>query len=182
MNFSPEQRLIVSLLCDIHQKLEIADSFDSQLISDAINTRNDWAIGMLYGDSLGDTSGLGEECLFVCNVLNMSECIETSFAQMDAAQQTETRRLTDFNPERVFFGFDGNNETHLMSIARFLVTRMDKFTHFTGREFNSHMPSVDAYKRMLGAFNQVMDRGNFGPLGPQEVAFVMNEMRHPDNR
>ncbi|MCF7742248.1 YfbU family protein [Aeromonas veronii] len=182
MNFTPEQRLIVSLLCDIHQKLEIADSFDSRLISDAINTGNEWAIGMTYGDGLGDTSPLSEECSFVCNVLHMSELIETVFSQMDAEQKAETRRLTDFNPEKVFYGFDGNNETDLMSIARFLVTRLHKFTHFTGREFNSHMPSVGAYRRMLVAFDEVMEKGPFGLLTPQNIATILNEKRHPDNR
>jgi len=49
-------------------------------------------------------------------------------------------------------GFDGNNETEHMSIARFLVEKLRRFENFKGRSFNSHMPKVASYRKMIQLF------------------------------
>lgn len=41
-----------------------------------------------------------------------------------------------------FAGFDGNNETSLMSIASFIVEKMDRFPRFKKHDFNSHAPTA----------------------------------------
>ena len=63
------------------------------------------------------------------------------------------RRL--FGKHVKFIGFDGNNETEYMGIARFLVEKMDRFTRFKGREMNSHCPIIDAYARMFTVFEPI---------------------------
>jgi hypothetical protein len=54
-----------------------------------------------------------------------------------------------------FLGFDGNYETEYVSIARFLVEKLDNFSKFKGREFNSHTPMVERYKRMCAKFDLI---------------------------
>ena len=68
-------------------------------------------------------------------------------------------RLADksgIEPHQVEFpGFDGNNEAELMSIARFLVEKMSRFSRFKGRDFNSHSPSAVRQRRMVAAFEPI---------------------------
>jgi uncharacterized protein YfbU (UPF0304 family) len=42
-----------------------------------------------------------------------------------------------------------------MSIARFLVEKMGRFTRFKERELNSHCPTADAYLRMFRVFEPI---------------------------
>ncbi|MFV3350470.1 YfbU family protein [Aeromonas veronii] len=182
MNFTPEQRLIVGLLCDIHQKLEIRNSFDPEMITDAIQTGNEWAIDLEYGEYLGSEI-TDPRFTFVSDVLNMCSIVEFSYSQLSEEEKTLVAAGTRYNPANAFYGFDGNNEGAYMSAARFYVTRTNRFQEFTERDFNSHTPSVPAYERMLRVFNEVHDpiHGNVW-LGANQIVAIMNERVHPDNR
>lgn len=182
MNFTPEQRLIVGLLCDIHKKPEINNEYDAELISDAILTGNEWAIDLEYGDLL--SSKIDDHRFeFVSDVLQMCTVVEGSYAQMTDDEKAMIAEGTKFNPEKAFFGFDGNNESEYVSFARFYVTRINRFPWFSEREFNSHIHSVDTYKRMLRIFNDVYDPV-YGDdhLNAQQIISIMNEKIHPSNR
>lgn len=69
----------------------------------------------------------------------------------------ETARLKTANHGYLpkFAGFDGNNETSLMSIASFLVEKMDRFSRFKKHDFNSHAPTATRYRRMTTAFEPI---------------------------
>ena len=54
-----------------------------------------------------------------------------------------------------FAGFDGNNESELMNIAHFLVEKMNRFSRFKGRDFNSHSLSIARQRRMVAAFEPI---------------------------
>ena len=41
------------------------------------------------------------------------------------------------------------------SIARFLVEKMNRFSRFKGRDFNSHSPSAVRQRRMVAAFEPI---------------------------
>lgn len=181
MNFTPEQRLIVGLLCDIHQQLEIPNSFDPEMINDAIQTGNEWAIDVRYGEYLGSTI-TDQRFDFIGNVLSMCEVIENSFAGLSPEDQDAVRAGTIFNASRAFDGFDGNNESSFMSAARFMVNKLELFRHFEGREFNSHGPSLDGYRRMLEAFNRVAEPYSHHGLSVAQIIEIMNEKIHPSNR
>lgn len=182
MNFTPEQRLIVGLLCDIHQKLEIKDSFDTEMISDAINTGNEWAIDLQYGDNLGSEI-TDQRFKFVSDVLNMCAIVEHSYLELDNEGRAIVAAGTRYNPDAVFVGFDGNNETGYMSAARFYVRKLNRFEQFADRDFNSHAPLVDAYGRMLRVFNELHDPVNGDIwLDAHKIVAIMNERVHPDRR
>lgn len=184
MNFTPEQRLIVSLLCDIHQRLEIPNSYDSKLILDALQSHNDWAIQMKYGETLGVANPLDEEAVFVCKVLDMCEFLEVAYTNLPAQDQATVRELTRMNPEQVFAGFDGNNDSQLGSIAEFLVTKLHRFNYFQTRDFNAHGMPRDCYSRMLNAYNTAWAGRQLQPndFTPVEIASILNERIHPTAR
>ena len=56
------------------------------------------------------------------------------------------------NRQHRFAGFDGNNESTYLGIARFLIHEMDRFNGFKKHDLDSHAPSTGRYRRMLEAF------------------------------
>lgn len=55
-----------------------------------------------------------------------------------------------------FPGFDGNNETKLMSYARHVVEGEGRFEYVerSAKDFNAHMPTVELYQRMISAWER----------------------------
>jgi uncharacterized protein YfbU (UPF0304 family) len=55
-----------------------------------------------------------------------------------------------------FLGFDGNNESKLMSYARHAVENEHRFESVkrASESFNSHMPTVELYQRMISTWER----------------------------
>jgi hypothetical protein len=81
-----------------------------------------------------------------------------------------------------FPGFDGNNETDLRGIARFLVDDMGRFSRFKGRDMNSHCPSIDGYRRMLETFESIRATLDGHGLSPSQAINILNARRYPGPR
>jgi uncharacterized protein YfbU (UPF0304 family) len=78
-----------------------------------------------------------------------------------------------------FRGFDGNNETEHLGIARFLINELNRFSHFKDRDLNSHMPSIDGYRRMLRVFEPMKPNlGGGNDLTAGQIIDVLNAQRH----
>lgn len=182
MNFTPEQRLIVTLLCDLHKKLGINDSYDPDFISEAILSGNEWAIDSKYF-SLSDISPVSQELRDrVCEILEMCTMIEDSYARLPEAEKAKVNSMTDYDASKAFGGFDGNNESEYMALARFMIDKMGMYSWFKGRPLNSHCPSMGPYNRMLSAFQKLGSRNMFlSPLSADEIAEVMNARIHPSH-
>lgn len=77
-----------------------------------------------------------------------------------------------------FPGFDGNNETKLMAYARHAVEVEQRFESVkrSNQDFNSHMPTVELYQRMISAWER---RGR--PLHISEELFdaLVEAQPHP---
>ncbi|MFM5103372.1 YfbU family protein [Aeromonas sp. 6P] len=182
MQFTPEQKLIIGLLCDIHKNLNIRNEYDAEMISDAILSGNEWAIDHEYGQHLGSEIQ-DPRFKFVSDVMQMSLVIEGSYNQMTEADKATIAEGTRFNPAKVFVGFDGNNESEYMSCAQFYVHKLNRFAMFKEREFNSHSEMVGAYHRMLAVFNEVYDPVHGADrLSAEQIIAIMNEKIHPANR
>lgn len=79
-----------------------------------------------------------------------------------------------------FPGFDGNNETKLMSYARHIVEHEQRFENVRRSmdSFNSHMPTIELYQRMISAWERL---GR--PLQISEALFdaLIDAQPHPSN-
>lgn len=61
-----------------------------------------------------------------------------------------------------------------MSIARFLVKEMKRFTQFDKRSLNSHSRKRAEYERMLEVFEPIRARLDGRGMTPAEMAQVVN--------
>lgn len=109
--------------------------------------------------------------------------IEASYKQLSEADKKFVEiEAKPFGRDPRFVGFDGNNESDYMSTASFIVNQLDRFEEFKGRDFNSHCPLVDAYRRMLFVFEEMNDGWSFELLNAEQLVKVLKEKFHPDNR
>lgn len=155
-------KLNFMMLRDIVKHLKIKDAeTDAEFIADSIFGGHYWApiwemqgLFHRHADRPADVN-------FVVDTLDMWNFIES---RIEKLTQEEAERLKAANHDYLpmFVGFDGNNETSLLSIARFMVQKMDRFSRFKKRDFNSHAPTSTRYKRMTAKFEQMRASLGFG--------------------
>jgi uncharacterized protein len=168
------ERLIIWLLTELlkNQKGQ-ADSME--LIQDALMGGHFWYFGdmgysMLMHDDIDKPSSLS----LVINTLDMWSFIENACRKFTATDRKLLESEVGYaGKDPKFLGFDGNHETEYMSIARFLVEKMGRFTNFKGRDFNSHMPLVGRYSRMCARFDEIRPDLTGRELSVEEVISLL---------
>jgi hypothetical protein len=179
MKLTNAEKLTLTMLADLHEKMGI-DEVDTKLLKRAIYSNNTWALSWEMPGIVGDSpEPTPPEVSLVVDVLDMWSFIEEAYERFDPAQKTELEAKADpFGKHVEFSGFDGNNESELMSIANFLVNDMKRFSRFAGRDLNSHCQVVDGYRRMLEKFLVIRPNLSGRGLSVAELAEVLNTRRH----
>jgi uncharacterized protein YfbU (UPF0304 family) len=172
------EKLILVMLAEIHETLKIKNGVDTELVKSAIHNDNTWALSWelpgIVGDSPDETPPQVNE---VAEILEMWTLLEEAYESSGNAdkQKIETEAGGKFR----FRGFDGNNETELMSIASFFVNDMEKFARFAGRDFNSHMQSIDIYRRMFAVYDPIRATLDGNGLTADQVIQILKAKKHP---
>jgi uncharacterized protein YfbU (UPF0304 family) len=181
MKLTNAEKLILTMLADVHEKLGI-DEFDTKLIKQAVYSNNTWALSWALPGIVGDSAEpTPPEVSLVVDFLDMWSFIEEAYDRFDATEKSALEAKADpFGKHVKFSGFDGNNEAEYMSIASFLVQDMNRFSRFAGRDLNSHCPSIEGYQRMLAKFSAIRPTLDGRGMSVEEVAEVLNARRHPD--
>ncbi|ALU60275.1 YfbU family protein [Pseudomonas syringae] len=184
MDFSNEQRLIVTLLTEIHAKLGIEDGLDPNFVQEMVSSGHTWALNWKYPGLFSGPVETPHNVKRVADVLDMWDVIERTVSSLSPAEKSEVERLT--SPAHVssarFSGYSGNTEDEY-SIVHVLVERLGKWSSFSGRDFDAHMPMVDVYDRMLDAYQIVNPISAYSPtLSVESLVEVLNARTHPDNR
>ena len=180
MKLTNPEKLILLMLSELHEKVGVKDGTDTKLLKRAIYSDNTWALDWEMQGVVGDKSEpTPPEVTDVVNVLDMWSFIEEAYEKFDAPSRDKVKvGAAPFGEHVTFTGFDGNNESRHMSIARFLVQDMDRFTRFKKRDLNSHHPSIEGLLRMSEVFEKIRptlaDRG----LSADEVIQLLNARRH----
>ncbi|WP_168404943.1 YfbU family protein [Erwinia amylovora] len=159
MSYTQAEKLQILLLCDIHKALNIENSYDPDFISAAIESDNLWSIGWEY-QSLSTDEDTPEDVKHVCDVLDMYGLLKFTYDHLSPQDQIRLAEdIPTFSVEHdlVFPGFDGNNESNLMSIAR-IFSKMGRF-NTQDLTKNSHRPTFNISERMLEVF--LPQRSNF---------------------
>lgn len=108
------------------------------------------------------TSGYFDEmsearCREVIDILQMYRCIDSNLRKPENADLQE-HHMSRFN------GFDGNYETSEMLYAQYFILDLDRFEELRyGSEhpdWNTHMPVLDTYRRMLDVWKPLERQWN----------------------
>lgn len=182
MKISDSERLILLMLCEIHQALKIKDGFDADFLSKALIDGHTWAIRQEYGHVLPREDDPAELVKEVQDILDMWRMIEASYRTLDpAGKKALEDAVPIFGKNPTFDGFDGNNESEHMSIYQFLVEDMGRWSEFKGRNKNSHMPLLPNYRRMLTVFGPMLGSIMLPELSVTQLAEVLGQMAHPSS-
>lgn len=138
-----------------------------QKLSDDEYERNEYETiitALLHGYTLHYNDIFGEfyekelsedECRYVLSILEMYRGIIYSY--LDLQKHGNLKKLVE--SDIVFPGFDGNDdkECSYMGYARYFVRDLGRYDEIKDRtldDFNSHMPTIDLYNRMLAIWKQ----------------------------
>jgi len=181
MKLTNSEKLILLMLSELHEKVGVKDGTDTKLLTRAIYSDNTWALDWEMPGVVGDRSEpTPPEVTDVVNILDMWSFIEEAYEKFDAASREKVKvGAAPFGEHVTFTGFDGNNESRHMSISRFLVEDMNRFTRFKKRDLNSHHPSIEGLLRMSGVFERIRPTLANRGLSADEVIQLLNARRHP---
>jgi uncharacterized protein YfbU (UPF0304 family) len=178
MTMTDPEKLILLMLCEIHEHLKIESGVDAKFVQSAIHTDNTWA---LYWKSQGIAFSGEEtppEVAEVVDILEMWTLIEGSYNGL-SPEDKENVKTAPFGTRVAFSGFDLNNEGRYFEIARFLVEKLDRFSNFKGRELNSHRALVETYRRMMTAFKLYRSADL---LSATQIIEILRAMALPESR
>ncbi|MHC8348690.1 YfbU family protein [Pseudomonas sp. RT4P38] len=182
MEFSNQQKLIVTLLTDLHSHLKVQSDVDPDFIQRMVTEGQGWALKWKYPGLFDETGEDPESVNYVAEVLEMWSLLEGAFEELDEHGRKALADAADpFGKDVKFPGFDGNNEHEYLSIARILVKDLGRWSEFTGRILNSHRSTTDSYRCMLAVFDEIrsskMSDNDYGFFGVAELAEVLNGRR-----
>ena len=178
MKMTDAEKLILSMVSEIHEQLKIKDGIDSTFVKSAIYEDKTWG---LYWGLPGLFPGNPEtpaEVREVVDILEMWEFIEHAYTNQ--SREDKDRIVAEAEPfgrQVSFRGFDGNGESEQIGITRFLMEHLDRFTRFKGRELNSHMPMLDSHRRMLSVFTSLRPSLKDRELTTDELITILKEWR-----
>lgn len=177
------EKLTVLMLCEIFKKLDIKDSYDPDLISQAISSDDAWVLDWKYGIR-DEGSTKPAYVTAVGDTLDMYSFLRDSFEELGEAEQAEVEAAVPHSRSKIsFHGYDGNNESEYLSAARYMVDHLDAFQSMKDvAALNSHMPVVDMYARMFAAFEPIRGKLLGRLMSAEEVIEVLRASIHPSNR
>jgi len=154
VKFSDGEKLLVCMMGDIYKHLKLVNGdINPEFINEAIFGGHNWALRWEMSGLFQDHEDNPQDVNFVVNVLDMWDFIESGYVDLSKKDKERLEKEAEpFGKNVQFRGFDGNNESTHMGIARFLIEKMDRFARFKKRELNSHMPTIGTYQRMLNVF------------------------------
>jgi len=154
VRFSDGEKMLMLMMRDMFKALKIKDAdTDADFLAEVIYGGHYWAPKWKMTGVFHDHVDNPRDLSHVVDVLDMWSFIEEAYEKFSAEQKTAiAEQVGPLGKHVRFTGFDGNNESSQMSIARFLVEDMDRFSRFKGRDLNSHHPTYDRYRRMVELF------------------------------
>jgi uncharacterized protein len=143
-----------------------ADSYASarDIVENGYELSYDSIVGHLDPDPMPEG-----QCLEVIDILEMYRRLGDGYEALDDKSGIKAHDVT-------FMGFDGNNESAYLSYHQFLM-KQRKWEESPAR--NSHMPTLDGYRRMLKAFQPFRDKS---PLDKSDIQQIIAARPHPDAR
>jgi uncharacterized protein YfbU (UPF0304 family) len=180
VSFSDGEKILMLMLADVIKGLKLKNTeTDVNFIEQVIYGGHYWAPLWKMTGVFHRHADRPEDVSFVVDVLDMWSFIEGAHAKLSKAEKDRVAaEAGTYGKHAKFAGFDGNNESSLVSIARFLIDDMDRFTEFKGRELNSHSPSAERYRRMLERFEPMRETLDGISLSAEQLIELLQVTRH----
>lgn len=174
MQFTDAEKLIITMLCEIHERLNIEDGVDPTFVRDALFSGDSWALKWQY-PGIFDTVETDESVVKeVVEIIDMWMMLEVSHQRMSEEDKVRVEKEAEpFGRSVKFRGFDGNNESQHMGVAEVLVNKMERFTEFKGRNFNSHMPTLHSNRQMLEMYTPIRDTNAGDDLNVDQIVTIL---------
>lgn len=183
MHISDGEKLILLMLSDLYEKLDVNGEIDPEFIRSAIIKENTWGIPWKYAGVNFEGKEEPAELSEVLDILDMWTAIESSYRNLNVKDKNFVQEHGGpFAKNPQFKGFDGNNEPEYISITYFLINDLDRFTNFSGRNLNAHMPTVESNNRMQRKFKEIVDETFSHALTKENIIAILKEGIHPDYR
>ena len=188
MTFTVAEKIQIAMLCDLADPPNKRE-MDFDFIWRTVMDDDEWALRWKYS-GLGLKGENPPEVKLVLDILEMGDRVEEAFEKLNDSDKVRVLAEAYDVPAPRFRGFDGNNETELLHIARLLIDDLDCFSRFKGRDLDAHMPCIESYRRMLAVWRplwaakveQAMSRPDALDLSLEDIVAVLRERIHPEHR
>jgi uncharacterized protein YfbU (UPF0304 family) len=178
---SDGEKLILSMLTDLLTQQGVKSDLNPKFVMSALYGGHYWGLRWEYSGLFHGHRDRDEHVADVTNFLDMWFFLETGFDKLSPQDKERVKvEAAPFGENVKFRGFDGNNEADYLSIARFLIDDLERFTHFASRDLNSHMPVVAGYRRMYQIFERIRPTLVGRELSAAEIVELLNARKHPD--
>lgn len=171
MKLTSGEKLILTMLADIHEAMKIRGEIDPHLLKSAIWGGHTWALSWEYsGLSASDESD--EVVKETADIMTMWRVIDNVVDQLSSGEREKLK--SECYPYSITFeGFDGNHDSH-MGVLRFMVEHLRRFEERKDGPFNSHSQmSLPHYKAMLRRYNALLDERNLRNFTVEDVRSIL---------
>jgi uncharacterized protein YfbU (UPF0304 family) len=153
MKLSRTERWILSNQYRILETLYPAEAASYARNREALDSGYELHYGWMAERIYDEDDMLSEEdCREVMQILNMYLALKRSYEALQDKSGIEEWQIK-------FSGFDGNNETTRLAYMRYLNEEGEAYADLDrGDNFNSHMPSLDGYRRQLAEWKALVNR------------------------
>lgn len=183
MKLSDGEKLIILMLSELYEKLGVEGEIEPDFIKSAIFGNQLWGLKWKYSGIPFEESEDPEVVKEVIDILDMWSFIEYAYSHLTEEEKKQLEvDAAPFGKDPTFRGFDGNNESEYMGTAMFFVNELGRFQEFKGRDFNSHMQSVELYNRMLEAFEPIRKTLTNKPMNLEDLTKILKAQIHPSMR
>lgn len=143
------------MLCDIQKHLKVDGEVEHDFVRRCLCNGHYWAFAHEYpGVVTNEDFPLPPEYGVVCDILDAWWMIEVSYDRLNKKDKTDFDTAYGKSTPPKFTGFDGNNEGEYYSIAMFLISDLDRYEHFDGRDLNSHMHALSKNTEIAKRYKQ----------------------------
>lgn len=166
-------------LIRMHEILAVLKPDEAKQHDLAIDILRDGYHEFLYGDEVGGhlAKPFSErDKTFVYDVLDLFRGLQDSYGRLSKAE------AKSIDKDRLEFpGFDGNNEVEHLSFVKFLIKKQERWSDLDRKGgFNSHMPMIDVYSRMLERAKSIPATKN--NLSAAEIEQILDARVHPSHK
>ena len=173
------EKLLAMMMRDLYKQLKIKGEIDPEFIGEVISGGHYWAPRWEMQGLFHEHQDDPRDVRFVVDVLDMWTFVERAHQKLTAKEKARIEKEAEpFGKYVTFAGFDGNNESTHLSIARFFIEHMNRFVAFKGRELNSHAPSVATYRRMLEVFLPVRTKLGRNELSSDQLIAILKAQQY----